>query len=121
MPLTDTVTVPRELWLDLVDVWESAVEARWAQAFEWWGSEKEEALWPQVFELLKAEMVRGEIEDPDPLSLVDNYLVNSEIVDLDGFSEDGEWRHYYGKYDGSWKNLCDDAIVHDGRYALMKY
>lgn len=121
MPLSDTVTVPRKLWLDLVDVWKNAVEARWAQAFDWWGSEKEEALWPQVFDLLKAEMARGEIRDPDPHVLVDNYLVNSEIVERDGFLVNGEWHFYYKKYDGSWERLCEDAIVHDDHYALMKY
>lgn len=121
MSSSNTVTVPRKLWLDLVGVWENAVEARWAQALDWWGTEKEEALWPQLFDLLKAEMARGEILDPDPRVLVDNYLVNSEIVELDGFREDGEWRHYYGKYDGSWERLCEDAIVHDYHYALMKF
>lgn len=121
MSLSDTVTVPRNLWNDLVGVWENAVEARWDLASDWWGSEKERALWPQVFELLKAEMACREIRDPDPHALVDNYLINSEIVDRDGFSEVGEWRFYYKKYDGSWERLCKDAIVHDEHYALMKY
>lgn len=106
------VTIPRKTWEDVLDFWEEAMEARFAEASEWWGTDAERALWPSLFELLKGEAREATLDYMDPKVLVDNYLINSEICVRSGFCAGGEWECYWKEYGGDWDALCKDAIVH---------
>lgn len=124
---TVTVTVRRECWESLLDSWEEAMEARFAEAWEWWGGRADEVVWPVHFEHLKELARNGELAEMDPRAIVDNFLVNGEMVVRSEFREGGEWEYYWKKYDGDWERLCEDALDHaddpenGDSYAIMRY
>lgn len=127
MPQSRTVTVSRKAWDSLLDAWEEAMEARFSEAWEWWGNRADEVLWPVHFGHLKELARDGELEEMNPKVIVDNFLVNGEVVMKSEFRDGGNWDYYWRKYDGDWESLCEDAIDHaddtenNDSYAIMRY
>ena len=123
----ETVTVSRKCWESFLDTWETTMEARFVEAWKWWGDRASQVVWPVHFTHLKKLARDGLLTEMDPKVIVDNFLVNGEIVEKSEFKEGGEWDYYWKKYDGDWERLCEDALDHaddplDGdSYAIMRY
>ena len=47
--------------------------------------------------------------------------MNGEIVEREEFKEGGQWEYYWKKYGGEWNSCCEDAIVYDDNYALLRF
>ena len=122
-----SISVPKKAWDDLLELWEDAMEKRFSEAYKWWGIRADKIVWPILFDQLKTLAHAGCLDKMDPEWIVDNYLVNGEIVVKSNFKENGYWDYYWRKYNGDWKKLCEDAIVHaddpkeNDSYALMRY
>ena len=123
----EMVTISRKCWESFLDTWETAMEKRFAEAWEWWGNRADQVVWPVHFAHLKELARDGQLTEMDPKMIVDNFLVNGEMVEKSEFREGGEWDYYWKKYDGDWGRFCEDALDHaddpiDGdSYAIMRY
>ena len=123
----EMVTVSRKCWESFLDTWETAMEARFAEAWEWWGTKADRVVWPVHLAHLRELARNGQLAEMDPKVIVDNFLVNGEMVERSEFREGGEWDSYWKKYDGARERLCEDALAHaddpiDGdSYAIMRY
>ena len=125
--LNESVSVPKKVWDNILDLWEDAMEARFSEAYEWWGNRADKIVWPVHFEHLKESAREGCLGEMDPKVIVDNFLVNGEMVVKSEFKEGGNWEYYWHKYDGDWEKLCEDALDHaddpenHDSYAIMRY
>jgi len=99
------------------DIYEELLDRRMGEVFDLWGNKDLERLYPKLKELIRECPPAPEYTDPR--YIIDNYLVNSEVVDRKGFTEDGEWMYYWKAYGGSWEDLCDNAVFSDDKAACM--
>ena len=97
----------------------SLLEKELKEANDRWGGEASEALAPKLIELIEDVGALGQNNDPDYIA--DNFVVNGEFVEKEGFKEGGEHNYFYKKYNGDWQALCDDALVYDENYACMQF
>ncbi len=88
---------------------------RFVEAQSWWGTKKTEALWGQFLYLVEKHGIAP--NDSDPHTVVDNYVVNSEIVSR----EDYENNRYPIRLFGceSFEDLCEKSIIHNNEYAMI--
>ena len=116
-----SVTVPLTAWESLLSFWEEALQQRFDEMKECWGGPEHTALWPKLYERMKEDAHEGCMSEMDVNVLVDNFLVNGEIVEREEFKEGGQWEYYWKKYGGEWNSCCEDAIVYDDNYALLRF
>ena len=54
---------------------------------------------------------------PEPIYLVDNYLINGEFIEREGEFGDSEW---YDVYDGDWNKFCEnEALFYNDEEACL--
>lgn len=106
----DCICIPWDIYEDLLD-------RRMGEVFDRWGSDAHERLYPKLKELIRECPPKPDFLDP--WYIIDNYLVNGEVVDRKGFTEDGEWQYYWNFYGGDWDKLCEDAVFSDDKAACM--
>ena len=131
MKKSNMINVPVEFVLD-------ALQARYDEVKELWGSEAREALWEQVLQLV-AECGGENVTSPD--IYVDNYLINGNFISKEDNIED--WLHktshegfleqlnYKGdeydqwlddNFDNFWNEYCqDNAVIYNGEYACLQF
>lgn len=84
-----------------------ALEARFRQVKDAWGSEASIALWEQVLDKL---MLRTDFSYP-PSYYVDNYLVNGDFLTR---TEE--------QTDTAWQDFCSNhAIIYNDKYACFRF
>lgn len=85
----------------------AALQARYDEVVDTWGSVASISLWPQALELL----LESEELAQTPSFYVDNYLVNGDFIDREENQTDGEWQYY-----------CENnALVYDTKYACLNF
>lgn len=47
----------------------------------------------------------------EPMTFVDNYLINGEFVEKEEFTADGNYSELYEEYNGSWEEMCENAAI----------
>ena len=126
------IQVPVEFVID-------ALQARYDEVKELWGSEARGALWEQALQLVE-ECGMGE-NVTSPSIYVDNYLINGEFVSKEENIED--WLHktshegfleqlnYEGdeydqwlddNFDNFWDEYCqDNALIYNEEYACLQF
>lgn len=101
-----------------VDTYAELLDERFNKAQSWWGNKKTESLWPAYRDLICE--VGVDPSHSNPKEVVDNFVVNADIVDINEFTPDGYHAYYYKKYGGLWDELCEDSIIYNNQYALMQ-
>lgn len=47
----------------------------------------------------------------EPMTFVDNYLINGEFVEKEEFTADGNYSELYEEYNGNWEEMCENAAI----------
>lgn len=47
----------------------------------------------------------------EPMTFVDNYLINGEFVEKEEFTAEGNYSELYEEYNGNWEEMCENAAI----------
>ena len=116
MKKSNMINVPVEFVID-------ALQARYDEVKDLWGSEAREALWEQALQLV-AECGLGE-NVTSPSIYVDSYLINGNFLSKKNDVEywlDSNQPNGANDLDEAWNEYCqDNALIYNGEYACLQF